>query len=324
MAGNLTKDQTEFLWIPGQGCDPESVMRMREHFSVPAAPMGEAWFMGEDRTTYPYLYDDLDRMEIRKLIRPLEEIASGTSAFGSMEEWDDWFHYLLGRVLHRAHERNFYYFLEILMTAFMNIHPAKIEGRIYKDFREDALNTLGKSIMDPECWNGKNIAMCKILNSCNHNPKGRYGWDRASGDFSSSMFFCLKYLEASQIPGWCASALAIESPHWRAQMIVWLVGADKILKGRLQQPSQLKGDPSVEWDWSHCINGDIEQRQDKSKPLPDFLPAGNRSAFLKCVKQRITEDVYLEWMDSIAQFEYIENEMLAIPSMFEDIYLNSA
>ncbi len=315
------KSDTQFLWIPGEGADPSALARMREAFLLPREPMGEAWFMGKERKIYPELSGDLNSIPIEKLIRPLEEIASGISAFGLMEEWDEWFHYLLGRVLHRAHERNFYYFLELLMTAFMNVYPDGIDGRAYKDFREDALNTLGKSIMDPECWNGENIVMCKILNSCNHNPKGRYGWDRASGDFSSSMFFCLKYLEASQIPAWAGSALAIKSPHWRAQMIVWLVGADEILKGQIQQPSELKGYPSVEWDWSHCIRGDLERREDESQRLPDFIPPENRNAFLETVKRTITEDVYLEWIDSIAQYDYIVSEMVLIPKNFEEIYL---
>lgn len=60
---------------------------MRDHFRRPAAPMGEAWFMGEERRVFDWLLGNLDEFALEELRDPLEEIASGNSSFGSYDEW---------------------------------------------------------------------------------------------------------------------------------------------------------------------------------------------------------------------------------------------
>ena len=113
--------------------------------------MGEAWFMGTEREMYPDLLGDLSAIAIESLEKPLGEIASGTGSFGPMKEWRSWFHYLLGQVLPRRHEAYVAYLLESLATAFMAVYPNGVHREPYKGFREDALLTLGRSIMDSEC-----------------------------------------------------------------------------------------------------------------------------------------------------------------------------
>lgn len=325
MSEKSSKAAAKFLWIPGQGSDDAAINRMKKYFPRPPQPMGEAWFMSEERRMFNELYEDLHQLNINSLIEPLEEIGSGTSCFGPVQEWHDWFHYLLAQTLHTAHTRYaFRYYIEYIMTAFMNIYPQGIESEPYKGFREDALNTLGQSIMDEECWEGQNIVMEKILNSSNRNPAKRWGWDEAAGDFSSSMFFCLKYLKPEQISAWASSVLSIKSPHWRAQVIVWLVGADKILKGKIQQPCQFKGHPSIKWNWSLCIDGCIDHLEREKKQFPDFIAVANRNAFLETVRRTINEDIYLDWLSSISLYDYIEAEMFGIPGLFEEIYFPKA
>lgn len=312
MSQKHSKTEADFLWVPGQGCEGAAIRRMKKYFPRPLQPMGEAWFMGGERKMYHELMGNLNKLSIDYLQDMFQTIASGTSSFGPYEEWHDWFHYLLGQIMHKAHEHHISSLLEYMMTAFMNIYPHGIQNEPYSGFREDALNTLGKSIMDEECWHGQRNIEGKVLKA--------WGWDEAAGDFSSSMFFCLKYLKPEQIPAWVSSILSIKSAHWRAQIIVWLVGADDILKGKIQQPCQFKDYPSVQWDWSHCINGGVSHLETKTKSFPDFIPQKNRHAFLENVTKTITEDVYLEWLDSISQNKDMETGMLGIPWMFEKIY----
>ncbi len=316
MSRKSSKAVAEFLWIPGQGADADAINRMKYYFLRPTRPMGEAWFMGGEREMYHDLMGDLNKLSIDYLQEMFGTIGRGTSSFGPFEEWNDWFHYLLGQLMHKAHDCLNHPLLEYIMTAFMNIYPHGIENEPYPGFREDALNTLGKSLMDAECWDGQNTVRGKALNS--------WSWDRAAGDFSSSMFFCLKYLNTEQFPGWGKSALSINSPLWRAQIMVWLVGADKILKGKIAQPKQFKGYPSIEWQWSHCICGCVDYIQREKKQFPDFIPQANRNAFLETVRQTITEDIYLEWLSSISQSKEIETGMLGIPWLFEEIYFPKA
>jgi hypothetical protein len=72
----------EFVWMPGEGIDPASLSRIRLYFRRPNEPMGEAWFMSEERRFFHELRGNLDGLTAWHLQEPLQEIASGTSSFG--------------------------------------------------------------------------------------------------------------------------------------------------------------------------------------------------------------------------------------------------
>jgi hypothetical protein len=129
-----------------------------------------------------------------RALQLLVELASGTSSFGPMKEWNNWYHYLLGALVPRSHEAFVSYLLESLLTGFMAICPNGIYREPYEGFREDVLLTLGRCMMDSMCWNGTDIAIGKVLRKSNNNPNHVWAWWDASGDFAASMFFCLKYL----------------------------------------------------------------------------------------------------------------------------------
>ncbi len=75
---------------------------------------------------------------------------------------------------------------------------------------------------------------------------------------------CLKYLPQESIAPWLRSVLAIPSPHWRAQMMSWMVGAHDMLTDALRWPSQLpeQAAPSVAWEWSHCLHPELAMADD--------------------------------------------------------------
>ena len=228
----------QFLWTPGDGVDPAALERLRTHFRRPSDPMGEAWFMGDVRKMYPELLGDLGEVSTYDLKKPLIEIASGTGSFGPTGEWNTWYHYLLGALLPRGHEAHVSYLLESLLTGFMAIYPNGVYREPYKGFHEDALLTLGRSIMDSECWNGSDIAIGKVLRRSNNNPNQVWVWWNASGDLSASLFFCMKYLPDVAVEPWLRSVLDIPSPHWRAQVMVWFVGAHELLNSAVRWPSE--------------------------------------------------------------------------------------
>jgi hypothetical protein len=49
---------------------------------------------------------------------------------------------------------------------------------------------------------------------------------------------------------WFRSVLVIADPHWRIQVLTWLVGAHPLLAGEIDRPSQLpdSGPVGVRWD----------------------------------------------------------------------------
>ncbi|MFC5459470.1 hypothetical protein [Massilia niabensis] len=271
------------------------------------------------------LLGSLDEMTAENLQEPLAEIATGTRSFGPMEEWSTW--YLLGALLPRSHEAFVSYLLESLLTGFMAIYPNGIYREPYKGFREDVLLTLGRCMMDSMCWNGSDIAIGKVLRQSNNNPNQVWVWWDASGDFTASMFFCLKYLPESSVEPWLRSVFDIPSPHWRAQVIVWLVGAHGILNNVIRWPSEfsMEARPYIGWEWSHCLKAEMAAADDSgAPPVPTFIPEGARTSALNVVRSYFSENRFPEWLDciSISTVPYLEAELAEIPSTFEALYVH--
>ena len=195
----------------------------------------------------------------------------------------------------------------------------------YKDFREDVLLTLGRCLMEPQCWNGRELVIGEMLHRDNFNPNRLWFWWNASGDFSASMFFCLKYLPREWVAVWFRSVLEIDDPHWRAQVIVWSVGAHDMLTGEAKWPAEfnMNARPAVVWDESHCLRADLAT-QDKSgaTPMPAFLPDAAREDAMHVLNTYFSEDVFLEWLDSIARVDYLYSELAEIPASFERLFVD--
>lgn len=314
---------TSFRWVPGQGYDFPALLRMQDTFRRPTEHMGEAWFMGTERRMFPELAGQLSALSCEELQRPLEEIGSGTSCFGPLPEWTDWYHYLLANLVPRAHETYVDSLLEGLLTAFFTLYPEDAIDEPYPGFKADALATLGRCLMNGHCWNGPELRVGAILQRSNHNPNRVWGWSDASGDFSASLFFCLKYLPDELIAEWVESVLAIASPHWRAQVLVWLVGAHGLLQGNVAWPSEfvIGQVPSISWSWSHCLGADMVSLEEKGSSQKTFIRQAARERMLAVVRAYFTEDRFLEWLSSIDRVPEVRDELLHLPSDFEAMYV---
>lgn len=314
----LMAKHAAFEWRPGVGPDATALARMREAFPRPESPMGEAWFMGDKHCKFTDLMGDLDTLPVEDIQKPLEEIASGTGSFGPFDEWRDWFHYLLPSVVPRAHETYVQPLIELLVTAFMTQYPCGIVDAPYRLFREDALDTLGRAMMEPACWHDGRIVVGTLLRR-EKSLSGLWGWHDVSGDLSASMFLHLKYLSREEIPAWIASVLAIACPYWRAQLPVWFVGARDVLTGHIGDPSDFPdhGRPDIAWDWSHCIDG---TRLVTGDPAP-FFPRANCQIVLDVLAETMDEALFLQWLLSIAEDPELEAELFDLPDRFQALYL---
>jgi hypothetical protein len=305
--------------------DAAALERMRGHFRRPSEPMGEAWFMAEEREMYPQLLGDLENLPADEIQRPMAEIASGYSCFGPMDEWNEWFHYLLPQMLPRCHDGSISAsFVETLITGYIALYPNGVHSAPYKTFREDTLRTLGRCMMEPQCWDGRKIVIGEMLRRDNRNPAGVWLWWDASGDFSASMFFCLKYLPKELVLGWMRSVLEIPDPHWRAQVMVWAVGAHDMLAGKLKWPAEFKerARPAVSWDRSYCLGSELAARDESgAKPMPALLPDAAREDALHILHAYFNEDAFLGWIESISQVDYLHAELAEIPATFELLFV---
>jgi len=275
--------------------------------------MGEAWFMGE-RHMFNELAGALDSLSVEQLQRPLAEIASGTASFGAMDEWQDWYHYLLPQLLPRSHECFVAPLLESLVTGFMVMYPNGVRNPRYKNFESDVLQTLGRCMMEANCWNGSEVVLGAFLHRSNKNPNQIWRWWDASGDFSASMFFCLKYLPTASLREWIASVFAIPSPYWRAQVLVWLVGAHSILEDQIKWPAafDVNARPYIGWEWSHCLDDNLG---------PSLLSLEARHIMLNETREHFKPDVFGGCLKSINAVPTLESELAEIPLVFEQLYV---
>ena len=315
------RSETPFLWIPGQGLDAESVLRMREQFRRPRAPMGEAWFMGEERHMFEELLGGLDALDLEQLRRPLEEITSGNSSFGPMDEWTHWYRYLLAQLVTRHAENSFDSLYQHLVAAFIALHPRGIDGP-YAGFADDAMQTLGRCLMDPSRWTDGRLATSAPEDPRSGGRAEALEWSVACGDFSAGMFFCAAYLPEEELPAWLDSAFAIDCPLWITQLFVWLLGTYPILSGQMQQIGDLEFDPAthVAWLGSNFLEGDFSGiYAPEPTPIPIFSPA-RRNAILAAVGRNVTEARYFAWLDAIKPYEYLECELADKPSRFAEVF----
>lgn len=285
--------------------------------------MGEAWFIGE-RQTYPELQGDLASLSAWDIERALEQIPTGTSSFGPREEWRDWYHYLLGQLVPRAHDSFVYSLVELLIGGFISQYPNGIHAAPYRQFLDDSLMTLGRCMMAPENWTGPELVIGSMLHRSNNNPAKIWLWEDASGDFSASMFFCLKYLPVHLQKEWLESVLAITSPHWRAQVMVWLIGAHEVLEGKVRWPSEFESlaRPHIHWNWSHCLRKELAEADASDAERMDALVAGeSRLLVLETVGRHFRQHVYEDWHESICSIDYLERELGTHPDAFKAMYV---
>lgn len=306
---------------------------MVENFPKPRFPMGEAWFLGKRRMFTELVQQEWNRLPLDFIEECLEEIIIGVCFFNSpLVEWDDWYHYLLPRLIPSAFEQPFSYrstrLVTSLISTFLALHPLQVRDSVgycnpqYLEFRRDALSTLGQAIMAPALWENSEVVLGQMLYSPPPAEERAYwGWYRASGDFAASMFFCWKYLKPEEIDSWLASVFRIECSHWRTQLLVWLLGMAPVLNGEMKQVAELpKLHPPVIWETSdHFWNWSR-----RMEPAWLFLPEENRDALQKSLSRHLTPDLFLEWIESFARFPYLEEELGQFPDQFVEAFLKSS
>lgn len=303
-----------FRWTPGVGPSSQALSEMRRATSEPDELMGEAWFMGETRKMYPQLKHALESTTTLYLQEVLEAIGSGISAFGLLEEWEDWFQYLLPRLIPRCDEKFVYWLLEDLCTAFLQVDLATAHRAYTTPDPELVLQTLGQVIMSPDRWKDGRIVIGRVLHPSNNNPARIWGWANVSGDLAASLIVCLRKVSDEDLEDWVNSIFSIECPYWRAQLLAWYVGAQPLLSGKARFPNHFDNwTPKIGWSWSHAIGGTQEQKI----VAKSLFPAGRVEAF-KCAFEDNLSDVNLkDWKSQILDVEALRSEVGSLIQNFE-------
>lgn len=305
-----------FLWAPGRGYDPAALRRMRARLPRPPEGLRDAWFLkGAPRIDGRTAIDDgwLSYWELRDA---LYDIASNACKRPAPTADADWFRFLLAQEIPGAmFGSTLSPLIEALATVFFILHPLRGETEPYPGFRRDALETLGRAIMDPNGWSGAEIRRGAVLRR-QWRPGQGWRWDQPAGDLSASMFFCLKYLACAEIGPWLRSALDIEDAHWRAQLIAWFVGARDALAGQACPGAQLPidGQPVVVWTDSNLLLA----AHGRAAP---FLPAANRKAALDAVAAFFDETSFIDWAGGVLADDELAPALGRTPWRFRELYL---
>ncbi|MFG5381383.1 hypothetical protein [Yoonia sp. R2-816] len=272
----------------------------------PDGLMGEAWFMGETRKMYPQLKHALESTSTRYLQEVLEAIGSGISAFGLIEEWENWFQYLLPRLIPRCDEKFVYWLFEDLCTAFLQVDLATADSTHVTPDPQLVLQTLGCVIMSPDRWKDGRINVGRVLHPSNNNPAGIWGWANVSGDLAASLIVCLRKVSDEDLDAWVGSIFSIECPYWRAQLLTWYVGAQPLLSGKARFPSQFDDwTPKIGWSWSHVIGG----TQGNIIVAKSLFPTGRVEAFRSAFEGNLANAKLKVWKDEILEIEALRSEV---------------
>lgn len=135
-------------------------------------------------------------------------------------------------------------------------------------------------------------------------------------------------MRAEQIETWFRSVLDIESVHWRAQLLIWLLGARSFLNGEITQPEQLKKwrpkigqmQPSISWEYSHLLDGFYEGYPRRAEP-DLFLKSENIVALKLAVAKFITPEFFFGWLDDFAKSDSLQSELLEMPDQFFETFI---
>ena len=313
-------DLDGYRWVPGEGPDSDAIARLKEAFPKPQEAMGEAWFIGDVRKTFPELMGNLDALDDEQFTTPLWELSSGPGCFGPREEWTDWYHFLLPRLVERNWRRPLHHPAELLVTGFISQHPDSRDPMPYAGFRRDALLTLGRLIMAPDAWPDDKIHLDRALNK-HRTVDGNFCFWEASGPLSASLFFCLKYLPQPAVGPWFESVRAITNPVWTEQVAVWLIGAHRMLTGEAAQPDKLDAFEQfgIGWEASYLLHGRYDGDLETPSPLIEFLPSNNCAEVLRQARAWDLR-VFFEEVLTNPELDFLSREMVGVQEKFSELY----
>jgi hypothetical protein len=136
------------------------------------------------------------------------------------------------------------------------------------------------------------------------------------------MFFCAKYLSDDELDSWLDSVFAIPCPLWTTQLHTWLLAAQPLLTGQVQELADLDSDGSTEivWNGAHVLKGDISGVYEPTpSPLP-LLSTDRCEAVLAAVRRNVSEASYFAWLDAIKPYGYLEATLGGEPSRFAEVF----
>ncbi len=276
-----------YRWTPGIGPDVDVLARLSRDAPRPRAPMGEAWFMGDERRLFvELLEDEIAEVPVSLLSEAIDEMATGPCHFGPHAEWRAWYLHLLPRVIPLALSTDRCWIVDDLVTATISQYPDGLAAARELEAR-DVLDTLCRALMHPSRWRDGTFAAC---------AKDAWAWRHAIGQLTSTTLLCVKLLHASLIDDWVGSVFAIADPRWRALVLAWLVEARPLLADDDVQPAEFEPlAPAIGWGSGACLKGNYSGSHGEPVERIAFLPLESKRAFRRAVAAQLASTTAQEW-----------------------------
>lgn len=288
---------TSYRWAMGEGPDADALRRMSEYFPRPRNPMGEAWFMGGRRLYTELMVGSPAEWPRDVLEDALSDLTSGPTSFGHMQDWSEWFRFLLPLVIAQGPRDGYISPLETMVSAVMVHRPESDQWRgDYAQFRNDVLQTLRRAMFMPYTGGDCVLDSGRAPRVVEHMPDGHHRFFRG-GLFSASVFLVAKYLPVDLLDQWLESLVRIDDALWRAAWVRWLGSAAPLLCEAGRQPSDVSERLDMGWDES-CLVGRLPSDDKPTGPVPTpFLDERRRERLLdaiRCVTTRAELDAWRE------------------------------
>jgi hypothetical protein len=244
---------SDVQWIPGRGPDEAALARLRKRFPRPGSPMGEAWFMGDERRMFDaFMAPDVSAWPVDEIESALSESSSGPVCFGHMREWSEWFPYLLHASLEHVGRWSPASIFGGLVTNMMVHCPNRASSRYGTVFIDDALATLGQLPMAARFWHGGHLAARTAFQPLQRWPVGVMLAD--DGDLHAAFWLMAKYLRPDRIEDWLRSVAAIDDPAMGAGFVCWLAHAGPVFDDPALWPASDEARQGG-WSGSHILRG---------------------------------------------------------------------
>jgi hypothetical protein len=286
-------------WIPGRGPDEAALARLRKRFPRPGSPMGEAWFMGDERRMFDALMaPNVSTWPVGEIEQALSESSSGPVCFGHMREWSEWFPFLLHASLEHVGSWSPASIYGGLVTNMMVHCPNRASCRYGMAFIDDVLATLGQLPMAERFWHGGHLAARTAFQPLQHWPVGVVLAD--DGDLHAAFWLLAKYLRPDRIEDWLSSVVAIGDPAWGAGFVYWLADAGHVFDDPAAWPASDEARQAT-WSGSHILRGGKIMEEDGTEfDCGAFLEPWRVAALSAAVARVLDRRRLAEWRQRLS------------------------
>lgn len=270
--------------------------------------------MGPSRTFYASLLDPRRIVASNpELQTALDEIAAGQTSFGPSEEWTAWLHALMARIPSLIGTGRVDLIYEACVTAIFGRYPSGRSDAPYAEFFDDLLLVLGADFVREALWSASPRVACV--------SGERVAWEGSvepGGQFSAALYLAAKYTSEEGLTTWWRSIIAVDTPCWRAHVLLWMAAASELLTRPGAQPAQFTHTRTVFrdslWQGAEWLKGTYPDAHGTPRSHP-FLDEARQKAIVDVFRASLDGETLLHWLTAI--------EAAATPGSDEALILQS-